>query len=143
MFTAATCVGLYFVARRAVLPVQAVLASKALIGMAGSSSKSCLTFSVPFFCRAHALIFPDFCLLVTPIACAGLQVSLGIATLMLHVPVPLAAVHQGGSLALLSFALWFAHALRPLPITAAAAVASRVVTAQRAKTAADVARVAL
>ncbi len=75
--------------------------------------------------------------------CTGLQVSLGIATLMLHVPVPLAAVHQGGSLALLSFALWFAHALRPLPITAAAAVASRVVTAQRAKTAADVARKAL
>lgn len=62
---------------------------------------------------------------------------------MLHVPVSLAAVHQGGSLALLSFALWFAHALRPLPITAAAAVASRVVIAQRAKTAADVARKAL
>ena len=40
------------------------------------------------------------------------QVTLGISTLMLYVPIPLAVCHQGGSLVLLSTALWSAHALR-------------------------------
>lgn len=43
-----------------------------------------------------------------------LQVTLGITTLLNHVPVPLAAAHQSGSLLLLSFAVWLSHELRLL-----------------------------
>jgi heme a synthase len=45
----------------------------------------------------------------------GLQVTLGISTLLLHVPVPLAAAHQGGAVLLLSAALFLAHGLRRQP----------------------------
>ena len=38
--------------------------------------------------------------------------TLGIATLLLRVPVPLAAAHQGGAVLLLSAALLVNHALR-------------------------------
>ena len=38
-----------------------------------------------------------------------LQASLGIATLLLHVPIALALVHQGGALVLLTAALWNLH----------------------------------
>ena len=41
-----------------------------------------------------------------------LQVGLGIATLLWFVPTPLAASHQSGSLALLTFALWLMHELK-------------------------------
>ncbi len=40
----------------------------------------------------------------------GLQVGLGITTLLLHVPVPLAAAHQGGAVLLFTATLYFAHA---------------------------------
>ena len=40
-----------------------------------------------------------------------LQVALGIATLLLHVPVSLAAAHQGGAVLLLSCLLYLAHHL--------------------------------
>jgi cytochrome c oxidase assembly protein subunit 15 len=43
------------------------------------------------------------------------QVSLGIATLLYYVPVKLAALHQSGSLALLSFAIWLASELKRIP----------------------------
>ncbi len=50
------------------------------------------------------------------LAVAMVQVSLGISTLLLHVPVALAATHQGGALALFSVALFLAHGLRsPAP----------------------------
>ncbi|MDZ7751025.1 MAG: COX15/CtaA family protein [Gammaproteobacteria bacterium] len=39
------------------------------------------------------------------------QVTLGITTLLLHVPVPLAAAHQAGALALLTAALFLTHGL--------------------------------
>eukprot|EP00808_Paulinella_micropora_P010487 g33209.t1 len=42
-----------------------------------------------------------------------LQVSMGIATLLLYVPIPLAACHQAGSLALLSLCLGLLHSLGP------------------------------
>jgi cytochrome c oxidase assembly protein subunit 15 len=42
----------------------------------------------------------------------GLQVTLGIATLLLVVPVPLAAAHQGGAVLLLTAALLANHSLR-------------------------------
>ncbi|MBV1959737.1 MAG: COX15/CtaA family protein, partial [Pseudomonadales bacterium] len=35
-----------------------------------------------------------------------IQVSLGISTLVLHVPVPVAVSHQGGALLLLTAAIW-------------------------------------
>ena len=41
-----------------------------------------------------------------------LQVSLGISTLLLAVPIPLAAAHQAGAVLLLGTALWTAQALR-------------------------------
>lgn len=43
------------------------------------------------------------------------QVGLGISTLLLYVPTPLAATHQSGSLALLSMALWLMNELRRVP----------------------------
>ncbi|XP_062988539.1 cytochrome c oxidase assembly protein COX15 homolog [Elgaria multicarinata webbii] len=46
---------------------------------------------------------------------AYLQVTLGISTLLLYVPTPLAATHQSGSLVLLSVALWLIHELRRIP----------------------------
>lgn len=39
----------------------------------------------------------------------GLQVALGIGTLVMAVPIPLAAAHQGGAVLLLAAALWAAH----------------------------------
>jgi cytochrome c oxidase assembly protein subunit 15 len=42
-----------------------------------------------------------------------LQASLGIATLLLRVPVVLGALHQGGAVLLLAAALWHAHSARP------------------------------
>ncbi len=43
------------------------------------------------------------------LATAVLQVSLGISTLLLHVPVPLAAAHQAGALLLFTAALYVRH----------------------------------
>jgi cytochrome c oxidase assembly protein subunit 15 len=45
-------------------------------------------------------------------ALTWLQVALGISTLVLVVPVPLAAAHQAGAVALFTAALWTAHRLR-------------------------------
>lgn len=44
-----------------------------------------------------------------------LQVTLGIKTLLLHVPVSLAAAHQGGAVLLLSAMLFAAHTVRRAP----------------------------
>jgi cytochrome c oxidase assembly protein subunit 15 len=44
-----------------------------------------------------------------------MQVTLGVSTLLLYVPVSLAALHQSGSVALLSFAIWLATELRRIP----------------------------
>ncbi len=44
---------------------------------------------------------------------AAAQVALGIATLLLLVPVWLGALHQAGALALLTAVVWALHALRP------------------------------
>lgn len=46
------------------------------------------------------------------LAALVMQVALGIATLLLVVPVPLAAAHQAGAVLLLSASLWNAHSLR-------------------------------
>lgn len=47
-----------------------------------------------------------------------LQVTLGITTLLFHVPVALAAAHQGGAVLLLSCTLFVAHCLRRQPAVA-------------------------
>jgi heme a synthase len=44
-----------------------------------------------------------------------MQVSLGIATLLTYVPIPLAMAHQAGSLALLSSGIYLIHCLRGPP----------------------------
>ena len=46
------------------------------------------------------------------LAALALQIALGIATLLLAVPVPLAAAHQAGALLVFSAALFAAHSLR-------------------------------
>ena len=46
------------------------------------------------------------------VAALLLQVTLGISTLLLHVPLHLAAAHQGGAVLLLSATLYVAHSLR-------------------------------
>lgn len=51
----------------------------------------------------------------TLVGMAFVQVGLGISTLLLYVPTSLAALHQSGSLALLSFALWLANELKRIP----------------------------
>ncbi|XP_071449066.1 heme A synthase COX15 [Hetaerina americana] len=45
-------------------------------------------------------------------AMAWMQVVLGITTLLMYVPVPVAATHQSGSLILLSLAVWLTHELK-------------------------------
>ena len=49
------------------------------------------------------------------LAMAALQFGLGVATLLLAVPVGLAALHQAGALGLVTFALWAVFVLRPAP----------------------------
>lgn len=51
---------------------------------------------------------------LVPLA-AVLQVTLGISTLLLAVPVSLAALHQAGALVLFSALLWAVHELTPRP----------------------------
>ena len=46
-------------------------------------------------------------------AMGWLQVSMGVSTLLLHVPTWLAACHQQGSLILLTLTLWLHHELKP------------------------------
>ncbi|CAG8650299.1 11788_t:CDS:2 [Ambispora leptoticha] len=46
---------------------------------------------------------------------AGMQVTLGISTLIYMVPIPLASAHQAGSLTLLTSALWLVHVMRRVP----------------------------
>lgn len=50
--------------------------------------------------------------LTSLLAMAYMQAGLGISTLLLYVPTPLAATHQSGSLALLSLAIWLLAELR-------------------------------
>lgn len=45
----------------------------------------------------------------------SLQVALGITTLLTFVPIPLAATHQAGALALMTSSLWVLHTLKRIP----------------------------
>ena len=67
------------------------------------------------------------------LAALVLQVSLGIATLLLAVPVALAAAHQAGAALLLAASLWVAHELRvPASAPIAQSPAVRAHSARRA-----------
>jgi cytochrome c oxidase assembly protein subunit 15 len=46
------------------------------------------------------------------LAVVGLQIGLGIATLLLRVPVALGSAHQGVAVLVFAVALWTAHSLR-------------------------------
>lgn len=43
------------------------------------------------------------------------QSAIGVITLLQYVPVWLGALHQGGSIVLLSTILWYTHCLRAIP----------------------------
>ncbi len=61
---------------------------------------------------ARALPTPARIALWALLAAAALQVALGVSTLLLVVPIPLAAAHQAGAVFLLSAAIVFRHTLR-------------------------------
>lgn len=66
-------------------------------------------------------------------AMAFTQVSLGIGTLLMYVPIPLAAAHQAGSLILLTLTTALAHSLNfskhaPVSTTAAASATAKMAT---------------
>jgi len=46
---------------------------------------------------------------------AWLQASLGIATLLYLVPIPVASAHQAGSLTFITFITWLIHELKKNP----------------------------
>jgi len=51
------------------------------------------------------------------LGCMGwMQVALGVTTLLLYVPVPVAAAHQSGALVTLSLAMWLAHETQMLKV---------------------------
>jgi cytochrome c oxidase assembly protein subunit 15 len=58
------------------------------------------------------------------LAVAVLQAALGISTLLLVVPIPVAAAHQGGAVLLLTAAIVFRHALRAAAVMDAEAPAT-------------------
>jgi Cytochrome oxidase assembly protein len=67
------------------------------------------------------------------------QMTLGIATLLSFVPVPLGVAHQAGALTTLSSALWFLHTLGPKapskPVAAGSTVAAGCLMALASSTA--------
>jgi cytochrome c oxidase assembly protein subunit 15 len=65
--------------------------------------------------RGHALAWRARRALDALLAMALLQVALGVATLLLVVPLPLAAAHQAGAVLLFTVALAACHALRQDP----------------------------
>jgi cytochrome c oxidase assembly protein subunit 15 len=74
-----------------------------------------LAFLVPWFwLRGRRARLPAPARLASHglLAALVLQVVLGIATLLLVVPIGLAAAHQAGAVVLFTAALWVAHELR-------------------------------
>jgi cytochrome c oxidase assembly protein subunit 15 len=74
-----------------------------------------LAFIVPAFwwaCRRADLPVMPRRAVNLLLAMLVVQITLGITTLLFHVPVALGAAHQGGALVLFGLTLWTAHALR-------------------------------
>ena len=55
---------------------------------------------------------------------AWAQASIGVATIMMHVPIPLGVLHQAGALTVWTVALWLLHALRGVSVSSAAVAAA-------------------
>lgn len=67
------------------------------------------------FSRRLDALPPRAKLAATVLFCAAMmQVTLGIGTLLMEVPKPMASIHQAGALGLLSTALWLIHELKLL-----------------------------
>ena len=79
-----------------------------------------LAFAVPALCiavlRSRAAARAAKIGALFMLAAVAVQIALGIGTLLLRVPVPLAALHQAGAVLLFAAALNVAHALRTPPI---------------------------
>jgi cytochrome c oxidase assembly protein subunit 15 len=73
--------------------------------------------------RRTALPRPARLALHTLLAAAALQFALGVATLLLVVPIPLAAAHQAGAVLLLTAAVVFRHRLSPAQLDPTGATA--------------------
>ena len=73
--------------------------------------------------RRAALPRPACLALQALLAAAALQFALGVATLLLVVPIPLAAAHQAGAVLLLTAAIVLRHTLRRRQLDLAAAAA--------------------
>ena len=89
--------------------VAAVQFNHRLLAMTTASSVALLWLAG----RRAALPRPARLALHALLAAALLQFALGVATLLLVVPVPLGAAHQAGAVLLLTAAIVFRHALRP------------------------------
>lgn len=76
----------------------------------GECGGVCIWLSMPSHVNSEFVV-PAFFTAFSPLE----QVGLGISTLLMYVPTPLAATHQSGSLALLSVALWLMSELRRVP----------------------------
>ncbi len=73
-----------------------------------------------FYGRARALGARAHMLRHALLAMALVQATLGISTLLLVVPTPLALIHQMGALVLFTLSVCFAHAVRPVAAQASA-----------------------
>lgn len=76
---------------------------------------STLTLIIIFWTRSRGKVLPSRARrgVNLLLAMVLVQVTLGISTLLLLVPIPLASAHQAGALVLFTLALYTLHALRP------------------------------
>ena len=82
-----------------------------------------LAFAVPWFWfRLRGLAIPPRARLAANVllVVVAMQIALGIATLLLAVPVALGAAHQGGAMVVFGVLLWLNHELRVAPAFAGA-----------------------
>merc|ERR1719219_1297712 len=84
-----------------------VLGILSLSVITATAAKALRTPGLPPHIRTAALVLG---------AAGWMQVCLGITTLLLYVPVPVAALHQSGALATLSVAMWTAHDMKLMKI---------------------------
>lgn len=90
-------------------------------------------------CKKFSLLFESLPLLIASVCdlmvrSCGLQVTLGISTLLLYVPVSLGSAHQAGALTLFTVVLTLLHTLRkptPAAIRALSSKSSLVVAGSK------------
>merc|ERR1719322_281498 len=81
----------------------------------GTTTLSVITY-LAYKSRSVPLPPPARAAVLSLLGMGWMQVGLGITTLLLYVPVPVAALHQAGALVTLSTALWYSHELKFLKI---------------------------